>query len=421
MPLITHALLYAGYALLALTTGLALAQIGGSEPGEATIGALALFCAFALTHAGLSAAHAAGAVGRTEKKIKTDMDKLRVAHREVVAEMDAMGDRIDRIDNAVTEIAHRPIEAPREPEVKLIDRIVDKLGRQMDERIGQIARIAGPSTPRERGPIDMVREALDDNRVELHLQPIVALPQRKSVFYEGFTRLKDDVGRTIMPGDFMPAAEKAGLMGAIDNMLLFRCVQIVKKLAQKDRRVAIFCNISPRALSDDAFFPQFLDFLRDHRDMAGAVIFELPQDAFEARTSVEARAMAKLADLGYRFSIDKVTRLDIDIVDMERAGVRYFKVPGQLLIDGLIHQGIRPKSSITREIAANDVAAVFIRYGIDIIAERIEDEAAVVDILELEIPYAQGHLFGAPRAIKESLMEETAPPPGMFGRERGVA
>lgn len=419
MPLITHALLYAGYALLALTTGLALAQVGGSTGGEATIGALALFCALALTHAGLSAAHAAGAVATTEKKIRGDMDKLRAAHREVVAEMDAIGDRVDRLDNAVTEIAHRPVEAPREPEFKLIDRIVDKLGRQMDERIGQIARIPIPG--RGHGPIDMVRDALDDNRVELHLQPIVALPQRKSVFYEGFTRLKDETGRLIMPGDFMPAAEKAGLMPLIDNMLLFRCVQIVKKLAQKDRRVAIFCNITPRALSDDAFFPQFLEFLREHRDMAGAVIFELPQEAFEARNSVEARAMAKLADLGYRFSIDKVTRLDIDIIDMERAGVRYFKAPAKLLIDGLIHEGVRPKSTITREIAANDVAAVFIRYGIDIIAERIEDESAVVDILELEIPYAQGHLFGAPRAIKESLMEETAPPPGMFGRERGAA
>jgi cyclic-di-GMP phosphodiesterase TipF (flagellum assembly factor) len=421
MPLITHALLYAGYALLALTTGLALAQVGGSDPGAATIGALALFCALALTHAGLSAAHAAGAVAQTEKKIKADMDKLRAAHREVVAEMDAIGDRVDRLDNAVTEIAHRPVEAPREPEVKLIDRIVDRLGRQMDERIGEIARIAGPFQKRERGPIEIVREALDDNRVELHLQPIVALPQRKSVFYEGYTRLKDETGRTIMPGEFIPAAERAGLMHVIDNMLLFRCVQIVKKLAQKDRRVAIFCNITPRALSDEAFFPQFLEFLREHRDMAGSVIFEIPQDAFEARNSIEARAMARLADLGFRFSIDKVTHVDVDIVDMERAGVRYFKAPGKLLIDGLIHQGVRPKSNITREIAANDVAAVFIRYGIDIIAERIEDEAAVVDILELEIPYAQGHLFGAPRAIKESLMEETAPPPGMFGRERGVA
>ncbi len=422
MPLITHALLYTGYALLALTTGLALAQVGDATGAEATLGALSLFCACAVTHAGLSAAHAAGAIGRSEKKQKAEMDKLRAAHKEVVSEMDAIGDRIDRLDTAVTEVAHRRIEAPVQPEIKLIDQIVDKLGRQMDQRMDEFRRVAGPAigmSPASRdnnSAIAIVRDALDENRVELYLQPTVALPQRRTAFYEGFTRLKDHDGRIILPGEFMPAAERAGLMTLIDNMLLFRCVQIVKKLAQKDRRVGIFCNITPKALADDAFFPQFLDFLREHKEMAGALIFEFPQDAFEARTGIEARAMGKLADLGFRFSIDKVTKLDVDLVDMERAGVRFFKASARLLIDAIVQDGVRPKSSITREIAANDVAAIFTRYGIDVIAERIEDEATVVDILELEIPYAQGHLFGAPRAIKESLMEETAPPPGMFGR-----
>ena len=68
MPLITHALLYAGYALLALTTGLGLAQVGGATGAEAALGALSLFCACAVTHAGLSAAHAAGAIGQSEKR-----------------------------------------------------------------------------------------------------------------------------------------------------------------------------------------------------------------------------------------------------------------------------------------------------------------------------------------------------------------
>lgn len=417
MPLITHALLYAGYALVALTTGLALTQIGGAGAGEAVLGAISLFSACAITHAGLTAAQAAGAIGRSEKKQKAEVDKLRTAHREVVAEMDAIAERMDRLDAAITEVAHRRIETQAPPELKLIDQIVDKLGRQMDTRLTEIARVSGPpATQREPGPIDIVRDALDDNRVELHLQPTVALPQRRTAFYEGFTRLKDAGGRIILPNEFMPAAARAGLMNIIDNMLLFRCVQIVKKLAQKDRRIGIFCNIAPQALSDEQFFPQFLEFLREHREMSGALIFELPQEAFEGRTGVEARAMAKLTDLGYRFSIDKVTHLDVDLIDMERAGVRFFKVPGRLLVDAVVAQGVRPKSAITREIAAQDVAAIFIRYGIDIVAERIEDEATVVEILDLDIPYAQGHLFGAPRAIKESLMEETAPPPGMFGR-----
>jgi cyclic-di-GMP phosphodiesterase TipF (flagellum assembly factor) len=66
------------------------------------------------------------------------------------------------------------------------------------------------------------------------------------------------------------------------------------------------------------------------------------------------------------------------------------------------------------------VSAVCARYGVDLIAERVEGEDVVLELLDLNIPYAQGHLFGAPRAIKDSLMEETAPPPGFFAQRRGA-
>jgi cyclic-di-GMP phosphodiesterase TipF (flagellum assembly factor) len=216
----------------------------------------------------------------------------------------------------------------------------------------------------------------------------------------------------------MAPADQAGLTSTIDNMLLFRCVQIVRKLAKQDRRIGIFCNLSPRSLSDEHFFPQFLDYMRENADLAGALVFEIGQDAYEARGALEARAMAKLADLGFRFSIDKVSRLDVDLIDLERSGVRFLKATGALLIAQFIKEGARPRSNILREIAHRDVAAVFRRHGVDLIAERIEDEATVVEVLELDAPYAQGHLFGPPRAIKDSLMEETAPPPGYFTGRR---
>jgi cyclic-di-GMP phosphodiesterase TipF (flagellum assembly factor) len=270
-----------------------------------------------------------------------------------------------------------------------------------------------------RGPMDLVREALLENRVELHLQPIVQLPQRKTAFYEGFTRLKDANGRLILPQEFIPAAEQAGLMSTIDNVLLFRCVQIVRKLMKQDRRIGIFCNLSPSALADEHFFPQFLDFMRENRDLAGSVIFEIPQDSYENRTSIEARAMAKLVDLGFRFSIDRVTNAEIDLPDLERSGVRYVKMPARPG-EQIVARGVRPRSAITREIAAADISAVFQRYGIDLIAERIENEDAVLEVLDLDVPYGQGHLFGAPRAIKESLMEETAPPREFLLKQTGA-
>jgi cyclic-di-GMP phosphodiesterase TipF (flagellum assembly factor) len=425
MPIITHALLYAGYALVSLTIGLALSQVGGESAASAFLGGIALFSACAVTHGGIAAAAAAGKIGNVEKRLKGDMDRLRAAHREVIADIDAVTARLETIEHrADSAPVSRQLAAPAPagPEIAMIEQIVDKLGRAMDSRLEEIRRVSAPtqdSAP--RGPIDLVREAILENRVELHLQPIVQLPQRRTAYYESFTRLKDASGRMILPQEFIPAAEQAGLMSTIDNVLLFRCVQIVRKLMKQDRRVGIFCNLSVHALSDENFFPQFLDFMRENRDLAGAVIFEIPQSGFDARTSIEARAMAKLVDLGFRFSLDHVTAIELDLPDLERSGVRYVKVPARLLIDQLLTEGRRPRSAIVREIAAADVAAVFARYGVDLIAERIESEDAVLETLDLDVPYGQGHLFGAPRAIKESLLDETAPPRDFLLRQGRVA
>ncbi len=427
MPIITHALLYAGYALISLMVGAALNQFG-EDIGSAFLGGIALFSACAVTHAGISASFAAGKASSAEKRIKSDMEKLRVAHREVLADIDAVQARIDNVEASAAFSA--PIRAPELPapqpaqstELSLINQIVEKLGAAVDARIQTIAgagNIAPLNNAGARGPMDLVREAILENRVELHLQPIVQLPQRKTAYYEGFTRLKDATGRLILPQEFIPAAEQAGLMSTIDNVLTFRCVQIVRKLMKQDRRVGIFCNISPTALADEQFFPQFLDFMRENRDLAGSVIFEIPQSSYETRTSIEARAMSKLVDLGFRFSIDKVTSTEIDLADLERSGVRYVKIAAKTLTEQFVRQGLRPKSAITREIAASDVAAVFARYGVDLIAERIESEDLVLETLDLDIPYGQGHLFGQPRAIKESLMEETAPPREFLLKQQG--
>ncbi|HWA23373.1 MAG TPA: EAL domain-containing protein, partial [Caulobacterales bacterium] len=328
MPVLAHILFYSAYATVSLALGLALSRVGGADSAGATLGGLSMFAAFAITHAGLTIAHATTAVKQTEKRLDRkftgEIEKIRDVQRDLREELGAIGDQVARLDHT---IASRPrIEAPIAPpalEGSLIDQLAARLGQVVDQRMEEARRVSGPaaSGPPKPSPIDIVRDALNDNRVELHLQPIVSLPQRRTQFYEGFTRLKDPSGRIILPSEFMPAADSAGLTSTIDNMLLFRCVQIVRKLAKQDRRIGIFCNLSARSLSDETFFPQFLEFMREHGDLSGSLIFEIGQADYEARGAMEARAMAKLADLGFRFSIDKVTKLDVDLIDLERSGV----------------------------------------------------------------------------------------------------
>lgn len=421
MPLVAHALFYVAYAVLAAAVGVALAVIGGGDGASATLGGLATFAAFAVTHAALTAAHATGAVRATEKRLKSEIDKVRTLHKEIAEDVSIVAERLDTLDDRVAEVSMRRVESSSGGEVRAIEALVDRLGRSLDMRFEEIKRVALPNAAplRELSPIEMVREALVENRVELHMQPIVALPQRRTAFYEGFSRLRDATGRLISPSEFIPAAEQAGMMSTIDNMLLFRAVQIVRKLMAQDRRIGIVCNLSMRSLSDDSFFPQFLDFMHENRDLGGAVVFEIAHEAFETRTAAQARAMARLADLGFFFSIDKAKSLAVDLPDLERAGVRYFKAPASMIIDQIVKAGVRPKSNIAREVSPRDVTAVFRRYGVDLVGEFVEDEAVITELLDLDLPYAQGHLFGAARAIKESLMEATAPPKGFFGRAAG--
>ena len=161
----------------------------------------------------------------------------------------------------------------------------------------------------------------------------------------------------------------------------------------------------------------FLQFMTENRDLSGAVIFEIRADRFETRSRTMRDNMDRLTALGFRFSIDHATDLSLDLPRLQAAGVRFVKMNGTTLIDQLRDpHGARPVSSINRRVEGQEVSAVFSRYGVTMIAEKIEDEASVVEILEYDIPYGQGHIFGAPRPIKASLMEETAPPLALMER-----
>ena len=158
------------------------------------------------------------------------------------------------------------------------------------------------------------------------------------------------------------------------------------------------------------FFPQFLDFLSQNRDTATGLIFELGQAAFEARGPIEARNMAKLADLGFRFSIDKVSDLSLDFVDLQRSDVKFVKITAGVMLEQLQETDGPLTLKSQRDIDPVDFAALALRYGVEVIAEKIESERQVVDILDLNVGYGQGHLFGEPRAIREQVLAESDPP-----------
>ncbi|MEZ6012053.1 MAG: EAL domain-containing protein [Hyphomonas sp.] len=368
-----------------------------------------------ITTAVLSQIHVLVSNGRNRRELDERLVAVERETRDTARRMDVAEARTDAVEETVKhELTER--RDALVSEMKQLEGLIDRLSRSFEAKLSQSA--ANPAVaPQEDAILRDVRDALKDGRVDLHLQPIVSLPQRRVSFYEGFTRLRRPDGSLILPAEFLDAARRASLMGLIDNFTLFRCVQIVRRLAERDRRVGVFCNIAASSLEDSNFFPFFLNFMTQNRDLSGAVIFEIRADRFETRSRLMRDNMDKLTALGFRFSIDHAPDLGLDLPRLQAAGVRFVKMNGHALIDQLRDPaGPRPVSSINRRVDGEEVSAVFSRYGITMVAEKIEDEASVVEILEYDIPYGQGHVFGAPRPIKASLMEETAPPQDIVNR-----
>src|SRR6185369_16098204 len=124
----------------------------------------------------------------------------------------------------------------------------------------------------EQEILDLVREGLRENAVELALQPIVSLPQRKRRFYECYSRVRTNDGRIIVPAQYLEVAERHGLVTAIDNLLLFRCIQTLRRIRKGNANVGFFLNISPNTLADRGFFRDFIQLMAQNIELAPALV-----------------------------------------------------------------------------------------------------------------------------------------------------
>ena len=423
MPRATDILVVITYALVAVVAALAFERFGLMSTGLAWLmGAMVFLLA--------GQVHSAAARVEERAKYETQLHEMRAANMSLLEEMEGLNARIDGLKQEIhethdiaertqtqlqTQLEKNELEGPRSAQIAHNSND-DNVIAELISKLEKVGAVPGDAANLDREGVDahVVQEALNENRVDLYLQPIVTLPQRRTYFYEGFTRLRDQDDQVIPPRSFLKAAEDAGLITEVDNLLLFRCVQIVRRLTKSDRRIGIFCNISPRSLQDESFFPEFLEFLRRQSDLAGSLIFEMPQAAFLNRSSIAARNMSRLADFGFRFSIDQVQDLNFDLAELQRASVRFLKVGGERLIEATRnHEPIAGREP--GAIAPEDIAGLFARYSVDLIAEKIETENTVVEILDLDVAYGQGHLFGEPRPVREDVIAETGAPNRLVG------
>jgi len=236
--------------------------------------------------------------------------------------------------------------------------------------------------------IQLVHQAVAADWVDLFLQPIVNLPQRKIRFFEMFSRIriKDEI---YLPAErYIAVAMQHDLLPVIDNLLLLRVLQFIRDTAKEDANRAWFCNITSLTLNDPKFMGDLVEFIAQNRTLAPRLVFEMAQHDLATMNPDALPVLDGLSHLGCRFSMDQVREMAFDFDHLEARHIRFVKVDAGAVVQELRRSGGLPR--MKRLKASLD------QRGIDLIVEKVESDTELIELLDIEIDYGQGYLFGKP-------------------------
>jgi len=235
---------------------------------------------------------------------------------------------------------------------------------------------------------ELTGHALKNRRIDIFMQPIMRLPQRQRKFYEVFSRVRAKPGVYIPAARYLEIAQKNDQIQDIDALMLAQCLEIVRHTSGIDDAPSFFINITASTLKNGQFMSRLLAFLSKNRELAQRMVFEMGQKEFHDLPIPVLQIISGLAKLGCSFSLDHVTSLDEDIADLQRFRVRYLKADADMFASAIGDE--RQYKAIMK------AKRILEGNGIGLIAEKIEDEDMMRKLLDYDLHYGQGYLFGRP-------------------------
>ncbi|HZP09058.1 EAL domain-containing protein [Methyloceanibacter sp.] len=364
--------------------------------------------AFQQVHTRIEAVRAdlAGEAKNEREKIAGDLRKLEGLIKQLSEELSATAAKAesaiktDVLAESPGFIAARA-EPPEPPEPRVEIETVAVYDIAAPEAAGDKEPVS--AKPAEERPIqgdmlDLLNDAIEGGRLDLYLQPIVTLPERKLRYYEGYTRLRTASEEIVMPRDYLPVAERERLMPIVDNVLLVKSVQLLRRLRSDSRVKGVFCNISIQSLLDADFFPELVEFMEENSGLSENLVFEVSQPGLLGLTRGELSCFDTLGSLGFGFSLDHVGDLDIDFAGLRDRSFRFVKVDAKTFLHDMKEKGA--------SLPASDMKSYVDGFGLKLIVEKVEDEADVGKLIDYGVELAEGFLFGEPKAMSPQFVRE---------------
>jgi EAL domain-containing protein (putative c-di-GMP-specific phosphodiesterase class I) len=230
---------------------------------------------------------------------------------------------------------------------------------------------------------------LEQDRFQLVYQPIVSIPQGNVQDYEVLVRMKCDDGEVILPGGFMPAAERFGLIHAVDRWIVNRAIRYLAKMRLDNDELRFSINLSGKAFEDDLLLPLIQRLIQETGLDPAWLTFEITETAAIANLSAAATFIGALKQIGCQFALD-----DFGSGFSSFAYLKHLPVD-KLKIDGSFVQNMA--TSAVDQAMVKSMNEVAHALGKVTIAEYVENRESLELLREIGVDFAQGNFLGKPR------------------------
>jgi diguanylate cyclase (GGDEF)-like protein len=238
-----------------------------------------------------------------------------------------------------------------------------------------------------------IERAIEDGRIELWRQPIVDLQESRGRGYEVLVRMRDENGALVGAGEFIPAAERYDLIGRLDRHIIEQVAMHFEDVVHGGRYVSV--NISGRSISDASLVDWIIGCFDAACVNPHQVCIELTETAAVADHEVALKLMDKLREAGFLIALDDLGSGVASFASLRRLPVDIVKLDGAYVRDVIRDEGAQ---NILRA-----VVQVAQAYGIDTVAEWIEDAQTVAWVSSAGITRGQGYFLGAPEPVELAL------------------
>ena len=247
---------------------------------------------------------------------------------------------------------------------------------------------AKPAHNQDSAMASKVRAAIAANRFRLVYQPIVPLHAQPAEHYEVLTRMLDEQGEEVPPGQFIPAAEGAGLMREIDRLIIHSALQTLVRQHGEGKATALLIKISEDSLADTALPNWIGERLREYHLPGDTVIFEIKETAVLPRLDAVTAFVTALKQLHCRVALGHFGADPQSLNCLEQLRVDYIKLAGAL-VDNL-------GSDANSQATVRAVVQTAHDLGTRTIATFIQDASKMAALWQCGVDYIQGYFLQAP-------------------------